>query len=387
MLIILIVVNYKNINGGIILMKVAILTITNGQNYGNRLQNYATQALLNSLGVEAETVINTTNQNVINDKNIIGSFKYIVATAYSKILVTNLPRLNKILRRKSFNDFNEKYIKFSSYIISRNNIPDDFKDKYDYFICGSDQVWNPNFIFNSEIDFLTFAKSGQRIAYSPSFGISELPNSCKDNYRKWLTGMDYLSVREEAGARIIKEIADREAIVLLDPTFMLCKNEWLKIAKKPKFISNLDKKFILTYFLGNKDRKSDKKINDIAKKHNLKIINLMDINDKNIYSVNPSEFIWLINNCELMCTDSFHGVVFSLILKTHFIVFERKSIGASMNSRLETLLSKFDMENRLDKNIINDNEVFNVDFSNVDEIINYEKERSFQYLKNALNIK
>lgn len=368
-------------------MKVAILTITNGQNYGNRLQNYATQTLLNSLGLEAETVINTTNQNLVNDKNIIGKFKYILADVYSKILVRNSPRLNKIMRRKSFNDFNEKYIRFSPYVISKNNISENFKERYDYFICGSDQVWNPNFIFNSEIDFLTFAKSGQRIAYSPSFGISKLPDSCKDDYRKWISGMDYLSVREEAGARIIKEIANREALVLLDPTFMLSKDEWLNIAKKPKFISNLDEKFVLTYFLGNKDIKVDKKINDIAKKHNLKIINLMDINNKNIYSVNPSEFIWLINNCELMCTDSFHGAVFSLIMKSAFVVFERNSKGDSMNSRLETLLSKFNMESRLDKNISDYKKVFSVDFSNVDKIIKYEKEKTINYLRNALNIK
>ena len=217
--------------------------------------------------------------------------------------------------------------------------------------------------------------------------MSKLPENCKDNYKKWINGMEYLSVREQAGADIIKDLTGREAIVLLDPTLMLSKDEWMNIAKKPELNQDLNKKYILTYFLGNKSLEVENKINKIAKDNGLQIINLLDINDKYIYSVDPSEFIWLINNCELMCTDSFHGAVFSLIMKRPFIVFERKSEGASINSRLETLLSKFDMECRLDKNICNNGQVFNVDFENVDRIINNEKEKTFNYLKNALNIK
>ena len=367
-------------------MKVGILTISEGENYGNRLQNYASQEVLKSLGMQPYTIKNYTNQ-YITKYRIKEDAKIIISKLYKKINKINNQKLSNTLRYIKFKNFNISNIEYANEIVSKDNISTELNKKYDFFITGSDQVWNPEYLINSEIDFLTFADKKKRIAFSPSFGVSKLPENCKDNYKKWINGMEYLSVREQAGADIIKDLTGREAIVLLDPTLMLSKDEWMNIAKKPELNQDLNKKYILTYFLGNKSLEVENKINKIAKDNGLQIINLLDINDKYIYSVDPSEFIWLINNCELMCTDSFHGAVFSLIMKRPFIVFERKSEGASMNSRLETLLSKFDMECRLDKNICNNGQVFNVDFESVDRIINNEKEKTFNYLKNALNIK
>lgn len=366
-------------------MKIGLVTITNGQNYGNRLQNYASQYLLESMGCEVYTLKNTTGQGKSNDNIIRNLLKKYIIDIYVKTPIMRNKKFNKVLRNIKFDEFTQRLIKQSEYVINKDSVPKGIEEKYDYFICGSDQVWNPNFYFNSEVDFLTFAKKGQRIAYSPSFGVSKIQKDRKEEYTKWINGMDYLSVREEAGAEIIKRLTNREAIVLLDPTMMLSKSEWLEISKMPKWKSN--KKYILTYFLGIKDEKAEKRINKIAREKDLEIINLMDITNKNIYSVDPSEFIALVNNAELMCTDSFHGIVFSLIMKTNFILFNRKDKEVSMNSRLETLLLKFDMQNRLDKNIINEHEIFNVDFSNVDKIINSEKKKTINYLKNALNIK
>lgn len=152
-------------------------------------------------------------------------------------------KFNKVLRNIKFDEFTQKLIKQSEYVINKDNIPKGIEEKYDYFICGSDKVWNPNFYFNSEVDFLTFANKGQRIAYSPSFGVSNIQKERKEEYTKWINEMDYLSVREEAGAEIIKRLTNRDAIVLLDPTMMLSKREWLEIAKMPRWKS--DKKYIL----------------------------------------------------------------------------------------------------------------------------------------------
>lgn len=363
-------------------MKVAIITI-NSENYGNRLQNYATHRLLENLGFEVETMKNYTNQKYPNEKSIKSQVKRLIGCIYEKTLILSIRKLNIITRSKKFKNFTEKYIKQSKYIINNNEIPKNIDKEYDYFVCGSDQIWNPEFYFNSEVDFLTFAPKGKKIAYAASFGISELPDRCIDDYKKWINQIDYLSVRENVGADIIKKLTGKDAVVLLDPTLMLNKHEWLEIAKKPKL--NTNKKYILTYFLGNKDKETEMKINDIAIKNNLNIINLLDINNKEIYSIDPSEFVWLINNSELMCTDSFHGVVFSLIMKSPFIVFERKDKNKSMNSRLETLLTKFNMENRLYNNL-GDKEIFNVNFTEVDQIINTEKEKTLNYLKNALGL-
>ena len=367
-------------------MKVGILTITIGTNYGNRLQNYASQTVLESLGCEVETVRNITNQKPPALKiGVKGKIKHkILFPLYMKTNLIKSSDVNGQIRIANFKKFNKEYIHETSELISKDNIPEGFVDKFDYFICGSDQVWNPNFYFNSEMDFLTFAKSGQRIAYAPSFGISEIPEDFVENYKKWINGMDYLSCREEAGAQIIKNLTGREATVLVDPTLMLTKEQWLNMSNTPKWIRN--KKYVLTYFLGDKTKEIEERVNKIAKEKNLEVINLLDKNNKYIYSAGPREFVSLINEAECMCTDSFHGVVFSLIMKTPFMVFERKGPKMSMNSRMDTLLSLFKMEHRKDSIIKDNKEVFDMDFSYVDKILNVERDKAINYLKDALKL-
>ena len=362
-------------------MKVGIMTITNDKpNYGNRLQNYAVQKVLESIGCEAET-INNINKRVITKPYKV-FIKNIISSVYYNMSSFEKNKLNTFLREKRFHDFDKKYVKKSKYSVTETNIPKDLPDFYDYFVCGSDQVWNPSFYFNSKLDFLTFAKKGQRISYSASFGISEIPEEKKANYKEWINGLDYISVREEAGADIVKDLTGREATVLVDPTLMLTNKEWRSIAKKPKL--NLEQKFILTYFLGPASDETKKKIEDFAKEKNLKVINLLDKKNKFIYSVDPSEFVYLIDNCELMCTDSFHGCVFSIILNTPFVVFERKSKGKSMNSRIDTLLKLFSMQDRLAKNITSNSKAFEMNFDNVESVLEKERKRAKEFLKNAI---
>lgn len=365
-------------------MKIGILTITNGENYGNRLQNYAVQNVLENLGAEAETIKNITNIPVREENKVKKMFKNIIITAYSKMKFVNYKNFNINIRRNRFNRFTKKYIKQSKYIVSKDDVPLMLNKEYDFFVTGSDQVWNPNFSFNSEIDFLTFAERRKRITFAPSFGVSVISDDVKKRYSKLLGEIDHLSVRENAGAEIIRELTGREALVLLDPTMMLSKKEWLEIAKKPKWLKS--NKYILMYALGSFDENHKEKIKKIACDNNYDIIDLLDINNKNTYSTDPSEFIYLINNSKLMYTDSFHGVVFSILMRTPFIVSERNDNHISMNSRIDTLMSKFDMDYRRSNNIVDFNQVFNMDFEKVDEILKKEREITINYLKNALNI-
>lgn len=364
-------------------MKIGIMTITNGENYGNRLQNYAVQSVLESLGAEVETIKNVTGQYVIKEESFKEKSKEVICKIYKATKRINLEKLNVMLRYSRFKEFTNKYIKMSKYVISKDNIPYNIQNEYDFFVTGSDQVWNPNFYFNSEIDFLTFAKKGQRIAFSPSFGVNTIPEKNREGYSKWINGMDYLSVRENAGAKIIKTLTGRESVVLVDPTMLLSKKEWCNIAQMPQI--KLKNKYILSYFLGNKDKEAEDMINNIAKKNNFEVINLLDMGNKFIYSINPNEFLALINNAELVCTDSFHGIVFSIIMKSPFVVFNRKDKEVSMNSRIDTLLSLFNMKNRISNNINND-EIFQINFDESEKIIKQEKEKALNYLKMSLNI-
>lgn len=376
--------------------KIAIFTLNGYFNYGNRLQNYAAQEVLKSLGFKVETVIvknkplpTTRSLTVIRISNLMNmKLKEALKRIHFKVWTNinkNKVRILENSRTEIFKIFTSDYILETNYCISDNNIPNDLSDRYDYFITGSDQVWNPSFNYGSSIYFLTFTPKCKRIAFSPSFGVSEIPLEHQENYQKWLSEMRNLSVREDAGAKIIKKLTGKDALVLVDPTMMLTKEKWLSVSNKATNLT--DKKFLLTYFLSGIPDEYKEKIKKIAKDNNLRVINLEDIKDYDTYQTGPAEYIEYINSASILCTDSFHGAIFSIIMETPFIVFERKGIAESMSSRIETLLRKFKLESRKVNNITLDTQVLDVDFSHIPPILEEERNKALDYLKNALDIK
>lgn len=388
--------------------KVGIVTL-NSENYGNVLQNYAVQEVINSLGFSAETIKNTTRfgQYYPKDEKVNKftpkyirtfilnqlNYRYNIKNSGNGILKTVLycKKNKKLLneakqnRKNAFNRFSEEFLKWSNLTLDINKpLTEKQLYAYDFFVAGSDQVWNPTYPQTSSINFLQFAPRYKRVAFSPSFGINEIPAVLKENYARWLSEIPYLSVREEQGRRIISELCDRDAIVLCDPTMCLTKEQWLGIAEQPKF--DLTKPYILTYFLGDRTKKYDKYIEKIAKEYNLNVINLFDVLDLVHYAVSPQELLYLVNNAKLVCTDSFHGTVFSIIMHTDFVTFTRNESGRSMHSRIETLLDTFDLKER-NYNVLPVDELFKTDFSNVDNILQLKKQEAIDFLKNAFEDK
>ena len=112
------------------------------------------------------------------------------------------------------------------------------------------------------------------------------------------------------------------------------------------------------------------------------IINLFDVTDLRAYATSPQEFLYLIHHAALVCTDSFHGAVFSIIMNTDFITFSKET-GNSMESRMQTLLSKFELENR-DYKKINREDIFNLNFSHTKDILKTCKDEMIDFLKEAM---
>lgn len=375
--------------------KVGIVTLNGYYNYGNRLQNYALQSVIESFDFEVETLINANKpvhletvsfysklKKIKNKsiKDITNRFKQDVINFY----YAHENEESELQRTKIFKEFTKKHINETGFVISENEIPGNLSDVYNYFVTGSDQVWNPDYIYGSSINFLTFADKNKRIAYAPSFGVSVIPEDMKEKYKEWIKDIEHLSVREDDGAKIIRDLTKREAPVLVDPTLLLTKEKWLSISKEA---SNKPKeKYLLTYFLGGIPDNYKKQISQIVKKNNLKVINLGDIREKETYRTGPSEFIDYINSCSLFCTDSFHGAVFSILLEKPFIVFERQGLPSTMFSRINTLLNKFKLENRKAENISWEDDPFNVDYLQVPKILEFERNQSFAFLKNALKV-
>jgi hypothetical protein len=371
--------------------KVGIITICDYINYGNRLQNFATQEVLRSLEFQVETIVNAPpikienrqKENYHTIKNLFTEdfFKKIVAKLKYEI---NKKSYEKCYRKKreTFRRFTDEHIIEAPFLITEDNIPSNFGEYYDFFVVGSDQVWNPIFRKGSPVDFLTFAPQHKRIAFAPSFGISSIPDKFIEDYRKWLSQMNSLSVREQAGARIISKLTGKDAVVLVDPTLMLTKEKWLSVSKPAAIKARKD--YLLTYFLGSVSKENEKKINEIAKRKNLELINLASMKDKARYSADPGEFIDYINSSSVFFTDSFHGAVFSILLEKPFVILEREGNIPSMNSRIDTLLSTFNLMSRKWHQIKNIDEVYSIDYSHIPPILEYERNKSINYLKKAL---
>lgn len=356
--------------------KVGLVTIYDDMNFGNRLQNYALQYVLETnFNVKVVTLVADCQMQLVS-----------MIKAYTLSILSKLPfgfkRSPMDYRWDAFMKFTRRYIK-TKIFWGKDRIPESISDKYDVFITGSDQVWNYNLpvVRNHEDDyFLCFAESKKKNSYSASFGVDFLKEEWLENYQMRLRTFKNLSVREQAGQRIVSELIGKTASLNMDPTLLLTKEEWQAIEKRPNTYKK-DQSYLLIYFLGDGISRED--INSIALSRNLKVIDLLD-DTADEYISGPSEFIYWIRNADLVCTDSFHATVFSIIFEKPFIVVSRQG----MNSRIETLLKTFKLEDRYIRTERIEETDYNqiCDYNYIHELIAHEKMSSMNYLKQLLII-
>ena len=386
--------------------KIGIVSLFEGYNFGNKLQNYAVEILFLNLGFETYTFKYEINHNrndifisffsKINPKYIINYIRIHLGykipmknSCYSlfKRLTNLLPSkqiiINKVKkdRKEAYNKFDKNYLHISKHIIKLNEIDTSWCNNFSYFFCGSDQVWNPYYASTSSISFLQFAPKEKRFSIAASFGVSEIPESRKEDYKKWLNDISLISVREERGREIIKELTGRESTVLVDPTMLITKEQWIQVAKKPEFI--LPENYLLSYFLGDRIKKYDQCQKQIANSNNLEIVNLYDLMQSEYYSCSPDEFIYCLMNAKYVCTDSFHACVFAILFEKDFLVFERVEGKRIMTSRINTLLDKFMLEDRLYYG--EDINMHSIDYSKTFQILENERNKAKRFINDAIN--
>ena len=367
------------------MLKVGIITLNGYFNYGNRLQNYALQKFLKNINanIYPETVLYEKFNLKLEEKltRYVNIRNYILnKNGFREFINSGKYKLD-IIREYNFKRFNDKYINSCF----DYKIKDDLNDRYDYFIAGSDQIWNPYYV-NLKNEFLQFADRNKRIAYAASFGVSQIKPDKINEVKKGLEGIDFISVREQAGAKIVKELTGKEVPVFVDPTLLLTAEEWENVMERPTW--HRDKKYILTYFLSDIPVKVQNDIIKLSDLYKLKVIDLANNENIDYFCSPPSEFLYLIKKCSLMYTDSFHGTVFSIINKRPFVISSRQS-RVNMDSRIDTLLSMFHLENRKVSEE-NNYEIANpmeIEYPDVEAILNRERQRSKEFLCKALNIK
>lgn len=341
-------------------MKVGIVTIVS-LNFGNRLQNYALQRVLENLGCTVHTFRRT---------RLSKGIKY-----WTKALVqTSLQT-----KGAKFREFDKK-IHFSDVVIGRDNCPDNLEQKYDYFIAGSDQIWNPYYDFVAgKCDFLGFARKEQKISYAASFGVSEIPPERKEEYEKYLKTFKAISVRENQGAKIIEDLISRKATIVLDPTLMLDESEWKNIEKNSHYCPK--HAYVFVYALGDKNDRFKIKIEQLQKNYEIFDVCAIQKNGREL-PIGPSEFLNLLRNAEIILTDSFHATAFSILYQKKFITFNRP--GLNMNSRIKSLAELIGERDRLNKYGDLDCEI-DIDYKKIDTILKKERKKSIDFLNMALN--
>lgn len=375
--------------------KIGILAVKT-HNYGSLLQTYALQKVIDNLGYENE-IISYKKTNYFKQALRLFNLpllKQTLAKVYKKIYVRICkPELRELFLKRTvaFNSFTDS-LRWSKTYVGREAL-EEGSSQYEAFVLGSDQVWNP---MNYGADFfsMTFIKKGiKKIAYAPSFGVSTIPAYQKKGTIKYLSDIDYLSVREISGRKLIRELVGREAKIVVDPTILLDRKYWDEL----KGNRLIDEPYIMCYFLGANPNHREF-ANKLKKITGYKIVTLphMDEIVKSDFgfgdiipqNIGPREFVNLISNASFVCTDSFHGTVFSILYKRTFFTFNRytSSQKDSTNSRLDSILSTVGFESRKvdsSKEITSDMLV-PIDYSELDNKLGELRNDSMKFLIDAL---
>ncbi|MBR9846429.1 MAG: polysaccharide pyruvyl transferase family protein [Algicola sp.] len=321
-------------------MKIKTITCHDVYNHGAALQAYALMKYLKKNNHDVE-IINykpdylSNHYRLFNISNPKYSRNKILALAY---ILAKLPRrILSLSRKRSFDKFNEKYLKltkrYNSYEELKSSPPD-----ADVYICGSDQIWNTLHQNGRDPAFyLDFGlPTTKKLSYSASLASEYIFEGYENFVFEKVTSLDFIACRETSGVHILNELGLLNVTHTMDPAFLLSKDEWNEVAEE-KF----DENYILIYDFESSDKIKNKAQN-IAEKKGWKIytINPGDFSyaDKRFDNVGPETFLSLIRDAKLVISNSFHAVVFPLIYGTPFMIEERsENINARMKDIFMTI--------------------------------------------------
>lgn len=357
----------------------AIITVHVGQNFGSNLQTIATSEVLKKLGY-SPLVVNYIPNRVSRKSYWREAFKNPIRLCWR---ILHAPLFYKNLH--IYEKYQSKYCKLTQPIYDS----DDFSQKCphaDVYITGSDQVWNSkhNQGFNNRYFWDGIPDKAKKIAYASSLGVETLPKEEYTLVNKYLKGYHAISVRESS-AKAIVESMGLKAEHLLDPTFMLDREQW-----KPFMSSRLiQEPYLLVYVPYNIVDKNAlyKKAKDIAESKGLKVVTFSwdyqkeSLADKTMRFANPGDFLSLMYNADYVITNSFHGTAFSINLNKQFCVYMPSGFG----TRITSILSLCNLENRLINNNSDSNIVSEyIDYNPVNSILAKERKAAYQFLEEAL---
>lgn len=379
--------------------KIGILTLyTNNYNYGGILQAYALCKTINDMGNECKVIEYQGKRNVVYSSLNERMKQYTLLEVIDKakgILNEKIygKKIDSIVikRKEKFDDFCRKYVPHTKKYTDENIC--ELNRELDLFVSGSDQVWNPNCALGVFLqDFVE--DNSKKVSYAASISRNSLSEHEKLIMIPLINKFKSISVREMTGKKMLEEYGVKDVTAVIDPTMLLNAEKWESVIDK----SIERQPYVFCYFFSN-SKEYREKINNFCNKKGLKLLYIPYAKQKynntdnvgkgtKVNNAGPSEFLSLIKGADYVFTDSFHGLVFSLIFNKKFIIFERdkNNTSTSKNSRIYDLLKLFYLEERLVRNKLEFEDIIDkeINSSKINDIIKNEQEKSMKYLKDAL---
>ena len=328
--------------------RVGVITFLHNHNYGSSLQAYALQRVIREMGHDCVHLDYDPDrrEKVLNLIRTRNHPKLILEGLRKKQVLTDQAGARR--KRELFSAFYRDHLRLTERCRNQKELRAQSRDR-EILICGSDQIWNP--VWLNPAYFLTFAPKGTvKAAYAASLGIRRRPAEEKvRQIRRWTADFQNISVREEEGANLLKEMTGRQADVMPDPVCLLTAEEWSGLAGPPPAAEP----YLLCYFIGE-NRQYWEKAEALRKETGCRVIVLPVTAesyaeaDQRHYSLmdgaGPEAFLGAVQNAALLCTDSFHGLAFATIFGTETRVLRRyrEEDPESKNSRIDHFLRRLD---------------------------------------------
>ncbi len=372
--------------------------------YGGMLQAYALFRKIKDLGYDPEAINNDALSADIRNRKLVYYAKNIFDSSIVKeksqiVLKQVRQKLNRELnaslgkRNAAFGNFYRKKFIVSREYRSWKDLSSGCRE-YRAVVVGSDQLWLPSNIAGDYYTLSFVPDDVKKIAYATSFGVSKIAKGQDDKAKEYLSRIDYLSAREESGQRIIRDHTGRDVPLVCDPALLLTAKEWDEEADPGRLVGE---PYIFCYFMGNNPWQRDF-VKKLKEKTGYKVVGLLHLDqyirsdedyvDFAPYDVSPAGFIKLVKNAEIVCTDSFHGTVFSVLYGRKFFTFKRFSEKATLstNTRIDTLLKRMGLQDRLVKQSDTADVMLarEIDYTLVHHNLDEFRRESLKYLTGAL---
>ena len=357
--------------------RIGVITFLHNENYGSTLQAWALQTALADLGMDAEHIdYRPSREEKLRNLLLSGNSPRLVLEGMRKRSV-KAARPGAREKAASFDAFYREHMRLSRPCADHAALRTTAR-QYDLLLCGSDQIWSP--VWLNPAYFLDFAAPGQkRMAYAPSLGVSQMPNRRKARrMARLLSGFNALSVREAEGAALLEAITGKNVPVLPDPVLLMAREQWQALAEQPPKDT---KPYLLCYFIGDSPDYW-RAARSVAEAQGL-AIRVLPVTEASYQQdlpladgASPTQWLGWLEGAAAVCTDSFHGAAFAMLLHKPLYLQRRyrEDDPESKNSRIDQLLRTYygDMQPEI------------ADWDAVDLRLAQERERALQWLKEAV---